>query len=206
MISFLHTLTSPEAIISAFGFVGVITIVFLETGFFFGFFFPGDSLLFTAGLLASQGYMPIAWLMVGVFVAAVAGDSIGYAFGKKIGPALFTKDDSIFFNRKYLAKAQHFYEAYGAKTIIIARFTPIVRTFAPIVAGIGNMKYRTFIIYNVVGGLIWSVGLLGLGYGFGSIIPDPDRFLLPAIAIIIILSLLPPLREYLKARRKRVGQ
>jgi membrane-associated protein len=191
----IPSLINPESIISAFGLVGVIAIIFLETGFFFGFFFPGDSLLFTAGLLASQHYLPIAWLTIGVFLAAVAGDSVGYAFGNKIGPALFVKDDSVFFNKRHIARAQHFYEKYGTKTIVLARFVPIVRTFAPIVAGVGNMRYRRFFAWNVIGGLTWTLLIIGLGYGFGSIIPDPDRYVLPAVAIIIILSATPVLRE-----------
>lgn len=201
MSSIIDFLSNPQAIISAFGLIGVIVIVFLETGFFFGFFLPGDSLLFTAGLLASKGYLPIAGLLIGVFVAAVIGDNVGYMFGKKVGPSLFVKEDSLLFDKKNIARAQHFYEKYGVRTIILARFIPIVRTFAPIVAGIGNMNYRTFVIYNVVGGFLWTVGLIGLGYGFGHVIPDPDRYLLPAIGVIIVLSLVPALREILRRRK-----
>lgn len=201
MQSFISFVTDPHAIIAYFGLIGVIAIIFLETGFFFGFFFPGDSLLFTAGLLASQGYLPLAWLMLGTFVAAVAGDSVGYAFGKKVGPALFTKEDSVFFNKKNVERAQHFYDRYGVRTIILARFVPIVRTFAPILAGVGAMKYKTFITYNVIGGLAWTVILIGLGFGFGRIIPDPDKYLLPAIGVIIVLSALPAIRELWKRRK-----
>lgn len=201
MHSILSYITDPRTLISTFGLIGIIIIIFLETGFFFGFFFPGDSLLFTAGLLASQGYLSIAGLLVGVFVAAVAGDSVGYAFGKKVGPALFSKEDSRFFSKQHIARAQHFYEKYGVRTIILARFLPIVRTFAPIVAGIGNMRYKTFITYNILGGLIWTVLVIGLGYGFGRVIPDPDRYLLPAIIVIIIVSVFPAVREFLKQRR-----
>ncbi len=204
MMSFIHTLINPQAIISAFGLIGIIAIIFLETGFFFGFFFPGDSLLFTAGLLASQGYMSIALLFLGSFIAAVAGDSVGYAFGKKVGPALFTKEDSLIFNRAYIARAQHFYEAYGTKIIILARFMPVIRTFAPIVAGVGSMKYKTFITYNLVGGFLWTGLMTGLGYGFGATLTklgiDPDKYLLPIIAVIIILSILPAIRELLKKK------
>lgn len=195
MQSFIDFISDPQAIISAFGLIGIIAIVFIETGFFFGFFLPGDSLLFTAGLLASKDYLPIAGLLAGVFIAAVIGDNIGYMFGKKVGPSLFVKEDSLLFDKKNIARAQHFYEKYGVRTIILARFIPIVRTFAPIVAGIGNMNYRTFVIYNIVGGFLWTVILIGLGYGFGQVIPDPDRYLLPAIGVIIILSALPALRE-----------
>ena len=147
----------------------------------------------TAGLLAV--------LLVGAFAAAVVGDSVAYAFGKRIGPALFTREDSLIFNRKYVVEAQHFYEKYGRKLIILARFMPVVRTFAPIVAGIGNMRYRDFIAFNVIGGFFWPALLIGLGFGFGSIIPDPDHYLLPAVAIIIIISILPALRQIFRKSR-----
>ena len=199
MSSFLQLL-DPKSLISAFGTLGVIVIVFAETGLFFGFFFPGDSLLFTAGFFASQGYLPIGWLFLGAFVAAVLGDSLGYAFGKKAGPALFVREDSRFFKKEYAIRAQHFYEKHGGQTIITARFIPVIRTFAPIVAGIGNMRYRSFLAWNVIGGLAWTVLLLGIGYGFGSIIPDPDRYILPAIIIIIVISALPALRQIFKKR------
>ena len=191
----------PKVLIQSLGLAGVIGIVLLETGFLFGFFFPGDSLLFTAGLLASQGYLPIEPLLVGVFIAAVVGDSIGYAFGRKVGPALFTREDSKLFHKDNLARAQHFYEKYGARTIILARFMPIVRTFAPIVAGIGNMEYKKFLRYNVVGGFIWTVVLIGLGFGFGNIIPEPDKYLLPAIGVIIAISIAPAVGEVWRNKR-----
>ena len=199
---FIAFISNPKALIAAFGLLGIFFIIFLETGFFFGFFLPGDSLLFTAGLLATQGYIPISWLIIGVFIAAVAGDSIGYAFGKRVGPTLFVKDDSTFFDRKNINRAQHFYEKYGARTIVFARFLPVVRTFAPIVAGIGEMKYKTFLGFNIIGAFLWTVLLIGLGYGFGRAIPDPDSYLLPAVIFIIILSGIPALIEFLRRRRK----
>ncbi len=203
-MSFIHFFTDPKTIISTFGLIGVIAVIFLETGFFFGFFFPGDSLLFTAGFLASGGHLNVVLLLLGVFVAAVAGDSIGYATGKKFGPTLFTRENSFFFNKKNIARAQHFYESYGTKVIILARFMPVVRTFAPIVAGIGNMKYRTFLTYNIVGGAVWTILLIGLGYGFGATLTrlgiDPDKYLLPVIAVIIVISILPAIREVLKKK------
>ncbi len=140
------------------------------------------------------------WLLIGAFIAAVLGDSVGYAFGKKIGPALFTKEDSVLFNKKHITRAQQFYEKYGKKTIILARFIPIIRTFAPIVAGIGNMKYKTFITFNVIGGFAWTWFMLWLGFGFGSIIPNPDRYIVPAVLIIIIISATPALREIFRKR------
>lgn len=199
-IQSLYALVDPQHIIRVLGLLGVIAIVFLETGVFFGFFFPGDSLLFTAGFFASQGYFPIAGLLVGTFLAAILGDSFGYAFGKKIGPALFVREDSKLFHRDHITRAQHFYEKHGKKTIIFARFLPIIRTFAPIVAGIGNMRYRDFLIYNIVGAFVWTFGMILLGYGLGELIPDPDRFVIPIVILIIALSALPALREILRRR------
>ena len=203
MSSIIQILTDPQIIIATLGTLGVIAIIFLETGAFFGFIFPGDSLLFTAGFLATQGYVSMAGLLIGVFLAAVIGDNVGYAFGRKAGPAIFSKADSLIFNKKYIAKAQEFYERYGKKTIIIARFVPIVRTFAPIVAGIGTMNYRTFLLYNIVGGFLWSWAMLWLGYGLGSLIPNPDRYVLPIIALIILASFIPPALEFFKHWRQK---
>jgi len=192
-------LLNPQFLISTLGFVGVIAIIYLETGAFFGFFFPGDSLLVTAGFLASQGHLPIVALLICTFIAAVLGDSTGYAFGKKVGPAIFTKEDSIFFNKKYLLRAQEFYEKHGVITIILARFMPVVRTFAPIVAGIGNMKYRTFLAFNFIGGFIWTWLMLLIGYVFGSIIPNPDRYIIPLVLAIIIISAAPGIYKVIKS-------
>ncbi len=199
----LTSLLSPEFIISSVGTLGVIGVIFLETGAFFGFFFPGDSLLFTAGFFASQGHLSLALLLAGAFIASVAGDSVGYAFGKKIGPALFRKDDSLFFNKKHVLRAQEFYDKHGKKTIILARFIPVIRTFAPIVAGIGNMRYKTFISYNVLGGFAWTWAMLWLGYAFGSFIPNPDRYVIPAVIVIIAISASPALRELYRNVKKK---
>lgn len=201
--SFLQYLTDPKIIIQTVGLIGVISIIFLETGVFFGFFFPGDSLLFTAGFFASSGYLPLSWLLIGTFLAAVLGDSFGYAFGRRVGPTLFSKEDSIFFNKKHITKAEQFYEKHGKKTIILARFMPIVRTFAPIVAGIGNMNYKTFLSYNVIGGLIWTELMIWLGYGLGSLIPNPDRYVIPVVIVIIVVSIIPGLREAWKVAKEK---
>ena len=195
-------LLNPQYLISTLGFVGIIAIIYLETGAFFGFFFPGDSLLVTAGYFASQGQLPIVALLICVFIAAILGDSTGYAFGKRVGPAIFKKDDSVFFNKKYLLRAQDFYEKHGGITIILARFMPVVRTFAPIVAGIGNMKYKNFLAFNVIGGFLWTWTMLLIGYVFGSIIPNPDRYIIPLVVVIILVSAAPGIykvvKEYLK--------
>lgn len=191
------------SLIKTTGLIGVTAVVFAESGLLIGFFLPGDSLLFTAGFLASQGFFDIKIIILLTFMAAVAGDSVGYAFGKKVGPKLFTKEDSVIFHKKHLAKAQHFYEEYGKKTIVIARFLPVVRTFAPIVAGIGNMEYRSFITYNIVGGLLWAVGVTLAGYFLGNLIPDVDKYLLPIVILIIILSVAPTAIHILKDQEQR---
>ena len=189
-----------ETILPTIGYIGIFAIVFAESGLFIGFFLPGDSLLFTAGFLASQEIFDIRILALLCFIAAVTGDSVGYAFGRHIGPRLFTREDSWLFHKKHLAKAQHFYEKHGKKTIVIARFMPIVRTFAPIVAGIGNMHYKTFITYNIVGGFLWGIGVTVAGYFLGKVIPDVDKYLIPIVVVIIIASILPSVIHLIKER------
>ena len=193
----------PRTIIQTVGLIGVIAIIFAESGLLIGFFLPGDSLLFTAGLLASQGLLPIGWLVPLAFLAAVSGDSVGYWFGARTGPKIFSREDSLFFNKNHIIRAQNFYEQHGGKTIILARFLPIVRTFAPIVAGIGKMNYRTFLIFNVIGGLAWTVGLTMLGYILGNTIPNIDKYLLPIIIGIIFLSVAPTAWHILKEKESR---
>ncbi|MFA6273519.1 MAG: VTT domain-containing protein [Candidatus Paceibacterota bacterium] len=199
-MNFLEFL-DPMFLIKAAGLIGVLAIVFAETGLFFGFFFPGDSLLFTAGFLASQGFLPIVWLTLGCFVAAVVGDSVGYAFGKTVGEKFFTRDDSFFFKKRYAEEARLFYEKHGALAIFFARFIPIVRTFAPIAAGVGLMKYRTFIVFNIVGGFVWSFGFILAGYFLGRVVPGIDQYILPIVLLIIFISVLPGL---FRLRRKVV--
>lgn len=192
-----------QTLIQSAGYFGISAIVFAESGLLIGFFLPGDSLLFTAGFLASQGFLNI-WMLCGLtFVCAVAGDSVGYAFGKKVGPMIFKREDSRFFHKDHLDRAKKFYEKYGAKTIVIARFMPVVRTFAPIVAGVGTMRYRTFLAYNLIGGLLWAVGVTLLGYFLGNVIPNVDRYLLPIIGLIVLVSILPPVYHVWKERHKK---
>ncbi|MEI7620673.1 MAG: VTT domain-containing protein [Candidatus Falkowbacteria bacterium] len=190
-------------LIKAAGYLGLSGIIFAESGLFFGFFLPGDSLLFTAGFLASQGFLNIWLATILVFVAAVAGDSVGYAFGKKAGPAIFNRENSRFFKKENLIRAEKFYEKNGPKTIIIARFLPIVRTFAPIVAGVGSMNYSKFIKYNIIGGFLWSFGLMFAGYFLGRIIPGVDKYLLPIILLIVVLSVLPSVMHIIKEKRQK---
>lgn len=198
-----HDLLDPLTIIKTLGLLGVVLIVFAESGLFFGFFLPGDSLLFTAGFLASQDIISIWWLLILCFIAAVAGDSVGYSFGRKTGPMIFSKEDSFFFQKKHVERAHAFYEKHGKKTIIFARFIPIVRTFAPIVAGVGQMEYKTFIKYNIVGGLIWTAGMLGLGYLLGNNIPNAEHYLTPIILAIIFISFIPPFIEFIKHKKAK---
>lgn len=196
----MHNL--PE-LIQLVGYIGVFAIVFAESGLLIGFFLPGDSLLFTAGFLASQGVMNIWVLCIGCFIAAVAGDTVGYIFGQRVGKRLFHKKDSLLFHKDNLEKAQKFYHVHGKKTIILARFIPIIRTFAPIVAGIGDMHYPTFLAYNVIGGVLWAIGVTVAGYFLGSLIPDVDKYLLPIILLIIIASVGPSAWHILKEPESR---
>ncbi|MDP2933888.1 MAG: VTT domain-containing protein [bacterium] len=191
------------AFIKAAGYFGVFGFVFAESGLFIGFFLPGDSLLFTAGFLASQGFLDIRLLCLGTFVAAVTGVSVGYAFGRRVGPAIFSRKDSFFFSQENLERARIFYEKHGGKTLILARFIPFVRTFAPILAGVGKMRYGAFLVYNIIGGLLWAVGLSFLGYFLGNAIPDVDRYLLPIVLAIIFLSVLPGFVHLIKNRETR---
>jgi membrane-associated protein len=193
----------PESLLKSFGALGLFLIIFAESGLFFGFFLPGDSLLFTAGLLSSQDKMPaLPILLVGCFIAAVAGDQVGYVFGRKVGPALFSRPDSRVFKQEYVEKAQGFFDRHGSKTIVMARFVPVVRTFAPIVAGVGRMKYRTFVTYNILGGFLWAVGITTLGYVLGDRVPWVEDNLELAILGIIGLSLIPIVIEVIRARRE----
>jgi membrane-associated protein len=177
--------------------------VFTESGLLFGFFLPGDSLLFTAGFLASQGFLNIWVLMIGCFIAAVTGDSVGYYIGHRYGKRLFNKEDSLLFHKDHLLKAQAFYKKHGGKTIILARFMPFIRTFAPVVAGIGDMKYSSFLTYNIIGGLLWAGGVTYAGYELGRIIPDVDKYLLPIIGLIVIVSTGPAVFHALKTKESR---
>jgi len=191
------------ALVKTAGYLGLFGIIFAESGLLIGFFLPGDSLLFTAGFLASQGFLNIYILTPLLFIAAVIGDSTGYTFGYRLGPKIFKKEDSIFFHKDNLVKAQEFFQKHGGKTIILARFIPVVRTFAPILAGVGKMRYSVFITYNLIGGLLWAVGVLALGYYLGTVIPNVDKYLLPIILGIIFISILPNIIHILKDKKTR---
>jgi membrane-associated protein len=199
----------PEKLIDWGGLFIVFAIIFAESGLLIGFFLPGDSLLFTAGFLASAPedlpeslHLPLGWLLVGCFLAAVIGDQVGYLFGRRVGPALFRRPDSRFFKQENIDKAQAFFDRHGARTIVLARFVPIVRTFAPIVAGVSTMKYRTFVTFNVIGGLLWAVGVTLLGFFLGQV-DFIEKNLEVAILVIVAISLIPVALELLKARREK---
>jgi len=185
------------------GLFGVFGIVFAETGLLIGFFLPGDSLLFTAGFLASQGVFDIWPLSLGCFAACVIGNVAAYAFGARVGRKLFERPDSRFFRRETLVKAHAFYERHGARALILARFIPGVRVFAPIVAGTSLMDYRKFTAVNVVGGALWAIGLTWAGYWLGRTIPNVDRYLLPIVLLILVLSVLPAAIHVWRDRQQR---
>jgi membrane-associated protein len=199
----VQALTDPAALYELVrwgGYVALAVIVFTETGLLIGFFLPGDSLLITAGLVAAAGGLDV-WLLTGLLsVAAIAGDSVGYAIGYRAGPHIFTRENSRWFNRSHLVRTREFYERHGGKTIVLARFIPIIRTFAPVVAGVGRMEYRRFLAYNVLGGVGWVAGLTWTGYLLGQAIPDVGRYIHLVIGIVVVLSVIPIGIEWWRAR------
>ncbi|OHA17990.1 MAG: hypothetical protein A2664_01425 [Candidatus Taylorbacteria bacterium RIFCSPHIGHO2_01_FULL_46_22b] len=199
----MEYLLDPLILIQTIGLIGVFIVVFVESGLFFGFFFPGDSLLFTAGLLASQGYFSIAALMIGCALAAILGGLLGYEFGKRVGPTLFSREDSFFFHRKHVVSANLFYERHGKKAIILARFVPIARTFAPILGGVGKMHYRDFFLFNIIGAVIWVLLLCGFGYYLGALVPNAEQYALPIALAIIFVSFLPSIIKMIRTRVNR---
>jgi membrane-associated protein len=201
----LASFLNPESLLEKGGLLLFGLIIFAESGLFIGFFLPGDSLLFIAGFLSSDAggnQLPPLPIVAGVaFAAAVLGDQVGFWFGRKVGPALFSRPDGRVFKQQHVTKAHAFFEKHGAKTIVLARFVPIVRTFAPIVAGVGNMNYRTFLMFNVLGGFLWAVGLTTLGYFMGQIDAVKNNIELAIVAIIAV-SLVPVAIELIKHRRE----
>jgi membrane-associated protein len=200
---------SPERLLEALGSfatIGLIAIIFAESGLLIGFFLPGDSLLFIAGLIAAGGSdlqisLSLPVILVGCALAAIIGDQVGYAFGKKVGPALFKRPDSRIFKQQYVAQADAFFDRHGAKAIVLARFVPIVRTFTPILAGVGKMEYRRFVTYNIAGGLLWTQGIILLGYWFGNVAFIKDNLEIVLIAIVV-LSIIPAVLEFVRHRKQ----
>jgi membrane-associated protein len=202
---FVRLATDPAALYDLIrwgGYAALVTIVFVETGLLVGFFLPGDSLLITAGLVAAAGGLNI-WVLNALLIpAAIIGDSVGYAIGYRTGPRIFHKERSRWFAREHLVRTREFYERHGGKTIVLARFIPIVRTFAPVVAGVGQMEYRRFLFYNVFGGIGWVAGVTWAGYLLGQLIPNIDRYIHIVVVIVVLLSVLPIGVEWWRARSR----
>jgi membrane-associated protein len=204
IIHFLRSLYNPEGIRELIRWGGpplIWVIIFVETGLFVGFFLPGDSLLVTAGIFAGQNVVPLRWLLLPGILCAIAGDQLGYWIGRSAGPALYKREDSFFFRRSHLQRAHDFYEKYGGRAVILARFVPIVRTFCPPVAGAARMRYSTYLVYDIFGGVVWIGSMLLGGYIAGSRIPNIGRYIHLIIGVIILLSILPPIIGILRARR-----
>jgi membrane-associated protein len=203
LLDLFHKLRDVRGLVAWGGYIGLTAIIFAETGLLVGFFLPGDSLIVTAGLLcATMGVMNVWLLGLLLTIAAIVGNTVGYAIGAAAGPRLFTREDSLLFNKKHLYRASAFYEKHGGKTIIIARFMPIVRTFVPVVAGMARMDQRRYLLYNVVGAVGWIWSMLFIGYFLGRYIPGVDKHIELVIIIVVFLSLLPGIISYLKARSK----
>jgi len=203
ILDFVHALRDPRALVAWGGYVGLTIIIFAETGLLVGFFLPGDSLLVTAGLLASQPDrfdLNVYALGALLSIASILGNSVGYYIGKITGPRLFRRENSLLFNRKHLERAHAFYERHGGKTIILARFMPIVRTFVPVVAGMGQMQYRRYTVYNIIGGLAWIWSMLFVGYFLGRYIPGIGDHIEIVILVVIFLSILPGIIGWWRSR------
>ena len=205
LLDLFHRIYDVESLVRVGGLIGLTGIVFCETGLLIGFFLPGDSLLVTAGLFAARGDLHVGSLLISLSLAAIVGDSLGYNIGARTGPKLFNRPDSWLFNRKHLLATKEFYERHGPFTIVIARFVPIVRTFAPVVAGVGAMAYKRFVVYNVIGGIGWVLSMILGGYFLGQLVPNIHKNIDKVILVVIFLSLLPIFIKYFKDRNKRVS-
>jgi membrane-associated protein len=197
-----HKIYDVETLVRVGGLLAITVIVFVETGLLIGFFLPGDSLLVTAGIFAARGDLNIWMLNIVLSLAAIIGDAVGYTIGAKTGPKIFTREDSLFFRRKHVLTAKEFYEKYGGFTIVIARFVPIIRTFAPVVAGVAGMPYRRFAMYNVVGAIFWVMSTTLGGYFLGLWVENIDEHLHMIIAIVIFVSLLPAIIKFAQEKWK----
>ncbi|HEX7979281.1 MAG TPA: VTT domain-containing protein [Gemmatimonadaceae bacterium] len=204
LLDLFHQLTNVRELVRVGGYVGLTAIIFAETGLLVGFFLPGDSLIVTAGLLSAQPQFGLNVYVLGVLLtlAAIIGNTVGYAIGRATGPRLFTRDDSLLFKKKHLYRAQDFYQKHGGKTLILARFMPIVRTFVPVVAGLANMPLKAYTAYNVLGAIAWIWSMLLIGHFLGRVVPGIDKHIEPMILVIIALSLLPALISWRRERAK----
>lgn len=198
-----HRLSNLPDLVQWAGLFGLVAIIFSETGLLVGVFLPGDSLLVTAGLFAARGYLNIYALAPALTAAAICGNSVGYLIGRATGPRVFRRENSLFFNKKHAIRAHEFYEKYGHKTIVLAQFMPVIRTFAPVIAGVGGMRFKDFITFNILGAFLWIWGMLGIGFFLGSYIPGIDRHIEIVVAVVIFISILPGLIGGYRAKRAK---
>ncbi len=203
IVDFFQRLSNLPDLVQWAGVFGLAAIIFSETGLLVGVFLPGDSLLVTAGLFAARGFLSIYWLVPVLTLAAICGNSLGYFIGRASGPRIFNRENSIFFHRKHAIRASEFYARHGRKTIVLAQFMPIIRTFSPVIAGVGGMKFRVFITWNVLGSIVWIWSMVGIGYFLGTYIPGIDKHIEIVIVVVVFISLLPGIIGGLKSRRAR---
>lgn len=203
IIDLFHRLSNLPDLVQWAGLFGLAVIIFSETGLLIGVFLPGDSLLVTAGLLAARGYLNVYTLAPVLTLAAICGNSVGYYIGRATGPRVFSRENSLFFNKKHAIRAHKFYEKHGRKTIVLAQFMPIIRTFSPVIAGVGGMRFRQFITFNIIGAFVWIWSMLGIGYFLGSYIPGIDQHIEIVVVIVVFVSILPGLIGGYRARRAK---
>jgi len=203
LTDFFHRFSNLPELVQWAGFFGIAAIIFSETGLLVGVFLPGDSLLVTAGLIAAKGYLNVYVLAPTLTIAAICGNSVGYFIGRTTGPRIFNRENSLFFNKKHAIRAHEFYEKYGRKTIVLAQFMPVIRTFAPVIAGVGGMRFRQFVAFNILGAFFWIWSMLGIGYFLGNSIPGIDQHIEIVVIIVVFISLLPGIISAYRARRAR---
>jgi len=203
LTDFFHRFSNLPELVQWAGLFGIAAIIFSETGLLVGVFLPGDSLLVTAGLIAAKGYFNVYVLAPALTIAAISGNSVGYFIGRATGPRIFNRENSLFFNKKHAIRAHEFYEKHGRKTIVLAQFMPVIRTFAPVVAGVGGMRFRHFITFNIIGAIIWIWSMLGIGYFLGNNIPGIDQHIEIVVVIVVFISILPGLISAYRGRRAR---
>jgi membrane-associated protein len=198
-----HRLNNLPELVQWAGLFGLTAIIFSETGLLVGVFLPGDSLLVTAGLLSARGYLNVYTLTPLLTLAAICGNSVGYFIGRTSGPRIFNRENSLFFNKKHAIRAHEFYGKYGRKTIVLAQFMPIIRTFAPVVAGVAGMEFRTFITFNIIGAFLWIWSMVGIGYFLGSYIPGIDQHIEIVVVVVVFISILPGIISWYRGRRAK---
>ena len=203
LVDFFHRLSDLPGLVQWAGLFGLAAIIFSETGLLVGVFLPGDSLLVTAGLFAAKGYLNVYALAPALTLAAICGNSLGYFIGRATGPRVFKRENSLFFNKNHAIRAHEFYEKYGKKTIVLAQFMPVIRTFAPVTAGVAGMRFTTFVAYNVFGAFLWIWSMVGIGYFLGNYIPGIDQHIEIVVVTVVFISLLPGIIGGIRARRKR---